>query len=152
MFYFITILTLNYRAVFNYYACKIGGFVIFFSSITAIFLVTAISFERYYMFRSPLEYSKLKFKTTFNIIISCVLSAFIIASLPIVGWSHYGYNPNLFTCNVEWNEPSLNVRSYIVFIVVTVYISPLYLIIFTSIKAFKSVIFFQANFKIFEFF
>jgi len=139
MLYFITILTLNYRVVFNYYACKIAGFVIFLSSISSIFFVTAISFERYYMFRSPFEYSKLKFKSTFKIIISCVLAAFIIASLPIVGWSHYKYNTNLLTCDVEWNEPSLNVRSFIVFIVVTLYISPLCLILFASIKAYKSV-------------
>ncbi len=100
------------------------------------------------MFNKPNEFRRLKFKTITKIICVCVFTAFFIAILPAIGWSYYANGSENLACNIEWSDPSLSVRSYIVFIVTVLFIFPLSLISITSVKSYNSVIDFDLNFKI----
>ncbi len=77
--------------------------------------------------------------TAVRMTVACVCAGFVVAILPCIGWSHYKFNNDTLSCNIEWIEPTLNVRSYIFFIVMVLYVIPLSLIVFASIKSYNKV-------------
>ena len=91
------------------------------------------------MIHQPMEFCKIKFKTTMMIVAGCFLMGFFVAVLPLLGWSYYSHEPSKASCSVEWQEFSLNVTSYNIFILAVVFFIPFTIIIFFNIKTFKMV-------------
>ena len=58
----------------------------------------------------------------------------------ITGWSYYSQEGSRTTCSVEWEDPSFNVQSYNVTILVTVYVIPLTLIVYFNMGIVLTVI------------
>ncbi len=125
-----------------------GGFLIFFYSSTSIYLITVISFERYLMITKPFTFKNLKMSLSIRIIFVCAFAAFVVTVLPCIGWSYYKFYTETYECNIEWTKPTANVRSYIGFIVLALFVVPLGLIIFTSTKSYRKVNIFTVYFQV----
>lgn len=114
--------------------CTVSGFVMYFIGCSSIYLLTAISFERWYVIVEPFKQRHFTIKTTLVIILSCCLFSLIWCVAPLLGWSHYSLELSLVTCSVEWHDKSWNVVSYNIFIFGFVYLIPLIILIYTNIK------------------
>ncbi|RNA01884.1 melanopsin, partial [Brachionus plicatilis] len=92
------------RWIFGRNGCIFAGFVMYAIGCTSLFLLTAISFERFYIIYKPLSIKKLDYRFSITIIAICALCGILWAALPIFGWSHYSLEGALTSCSVEWNE------------------------------------------------
>jgi hypothetical protein len=120
------------RWSFDRYGCIFSGFVMYFVGIASIYIMVAISIERYYITRNPLNMRELNSRIVYRIIYFCLLITFLWASLPLFGWSYYSLEGGLTSCSIEWNDRSLNVISYNVITFVAFYIVPLCIISYTN--------------------
>ena len=106
----------------------------YFVGCAGIYLMTAISIERYYVIYKPMSIKKITFKFKIMSIVVCLLLGLLWPVLPLFGWSHYTLEGGLTSCAVEWAERSFNVVSYNVTIWVGGFVLPLLVISFTSFK------------------
>jgi c-opsin len=101
---------------------------------TSIYLLTALSFERFYVIKSLLGLNRMKRKYHVIIIVGCILGGFFWSALPLLGWSHYSLEGIKTSCSVEWSERSLSVLSYNLTILITVFLIPFLLMVITNVK------------------
>lgn len=104
------------------------------TGVIQIYLMAAISFERYFLIHNPLRLKKLSKNIVLIIIIACFLMGIIWAALPNFGWSYYSLEGALTSCSVQWFERSFNVISFNITMFVFVFFIPLIVILFTNIK------------------
>ena len=98
-----------------------------------------ISYTRFRTVSDPLNYKpKSKIQTLIAILVSLFMGIFWSAA-PIFGWSHYSLEGALISCSVEWHKRTASVLSYNIVITVFVYILPLIVFTFTSIRIFVMV-------------
>ena len=95
-----------------------------------------ISYTRYIKIKNPLNCkANLKVQTFVAILISTFMGIFWSVT-PTLGWSYYSLEGALISCSVEWHERTVSVLSYKIVITIFVYLVPLIVFIFTSMKIF----------------
>ena len=104
----------------------------YFVGCSQIFIMTAISFERYYIIKNPLD--KINKKTMINVIIICLLFSLFWSIAPLLGWSHYSFEASLTGCCVEYKSRNINVISYNIAMFIFVFIIPFGFILESNIK------------------
>lgn len=115
--------------------CRLTGFLMYFIGCMHIFLMTAISFERYYIIQKPMHMKKFKSKLMIQIVVGCVLMSFFWSAMPLFGaWSHYSLEEGRVGCCVEYREKSLNVISYNVAMFVFVFTIPFGFILVSNLR------------------
>lgn len=112
----------------------------YFIGCSSIYMMVAISIERFYIIYKPLSIRNSNVKTNLLIVAGCLCMGLLWPSFPLVGWSHYSLEGAYTSCSVEWKDRSYNVRSYNLTIFGIVYAIPLVLIIFTNTKLIMMVI------------
>jgi hypothetical protein len=116
-------------------SCIFCGFVIYFVGCMQVYLMTAISYVRYYILKKQKNEKSISNIVLINsVIISLVLSLFWSVA-PIFGWSYYSLEDGFVSCSVEYNEKSLNVISYNIGMFIFVFILPFGITIYTNIKS-----------------
>ena len=111
-----------------------------------IYLMAAISFERFFIIYKPLSIKSISTKVILIVIAGCTFMGVLWAIFPYFGWSYYSLEGALTSCSVEWFERSFNVISYNVTMFFVVYIFPLVIIFYANIKLVMIVIF--LNYKL----
>lgn len=106
----------------------------YFVGCTQIYLMAAISFERYLVINNPFVTKCISYRMTWVIICLCCLLSLVWAGAPLIGWSYYSLEGALTSCSVEWKARTVNVISYNVTIFLCTFIIPLFIIVFTNIK------------------
>ena len=99
-----------------------------------IYLMAAISFERFFIIYKPLSIKSISTKVILIVIACCTFMGVLWAIFPYLGWSYYSLEGALTSCSVEWFERSFNVISYNVTMFFVVYIFPLVIIFYANIK------------------
>lgn len=122
------------RWVFREIGCILSGFIMYFVGCSSIYLMAAISFERFYINYKPLISKRYGTKVTKIVILSCVCLGLFWSLLPIFGWSKYSLEGTMTSCSVEWNERSFNVVSYNLAMFLFVFLIPLSVIITANVK------------------
>ena len=106
----------------------------FWIGCTSIYLMTAISFQRFYIIYNPFNQSQVRFRTNIIIVIACLLKGLVWSLFPVFGWSYYTLEGSYTSCGMDWREQSFNLNSFRIAIFAGVYLIPLVLIVFTSVK------------------
>lgn len=106
----------------------------FWIGCTSIYLMTAISFQRFYILYKPFNIRNISYKISLIIVFVCILYGLMWSLFPVFGWSYYTLEGSLTSCGVEWRKQNFNLNSFKIAIFVFVYLIPLIVIIFTSIK------------------
>jgi r-opsin len=122
----------------------------YFVACAQIYLMAAISFERYIIISNPYVVKCMSYKMSWLIICICCLLGVVWAGAPLIGWSYYSLEGALISCSVEWKERTANIISYNVTIFLFSFVIPLFIIAFTNIKilCIVSLFFILANLKI----
>ena len=108
----------------------------FWIGCTSIYLMTAISFQRFYIIYRPFNQSQVSFRTNIIIVFACLLKGLVWSLFPAIGLSsiHYTLEGSYTSCGIEWREQSFNLNLFKIAIFTGVYLIPLVLIVFTSVK------------------
>ncbi|CAF0955798.1 unnamed protein product [Brachionus calyciflorus] len=131
---FIILSNLNCKWIFGEFACVFSAYIMYFIGCTSIYLMAAISFERFYIIYKPLSIRNVNKKNNLVIIFLCSLNGLMWATFPLIGWSHYSLEGAMTSCAVEWKERSTNVSSYNITIFSVVYLIPFLLILISNTK------------------
>ena len=77
-----------------------------------VYIMSIISFERYYVLKNPSNMNKINKKTvSLAISVSLIFSLFW-ASMPLIGWSKYTLEDGCIGCSIEWKQRNMNIISY----------------------------------------
>lgn len=120
--------------IFDQWSCNFCGFVMYFVGCSGVYIVAAISIERYYIIYKPWLIENKTLKDKLRWITICLILAVIWPIFPLFGWSHYTLEGSLTSCTVEWTERSANVISYNFIMFICVFIIPFSAIGFTNLK------------------
>lgn len=112
--------------------CIISGFIMYTVGMTQIYMMTAISVQRFLIIYKPFLIRKMTYKVSFSMIALCIALGAFWAILPLLGWSHYSLEAGLTSCSVEWAERSYNVYTYNLAIFIIGFSVPVFLIIFCN--------------------
>ena len=122
------------RWIFDEIGCIIAGFIMYFAGCMGIFLMVAISLERLYVLRRPMNSGSLSPTAVTLTIIVCIALSLFWCVMPLFGWSHYSLEVAKTSCSVEWNERTFSVISYNIAMFVFVFIVPLAILIAADIS------------------
>lgn len=125
------------RWVFGRIGCYMSGFVMYTVGMMQIYLMTAISFERFYIIYKPMSIKDVNMKTTSIGVLCCFLAGVFWSIVPLFGWSYYTLEGCLTSCSVEWADRSFNVVSYNVCIFLFGFILPFGLIGYCNVQLLK---------------
>lgn len=109
--------------------CYVTAFIMYVVGCTSMYLMSAISIERYYVIHKPMNIKKVSYTAVNFVVFVCLGLGLFWSSAPIIGWSHYSFEGVKTSCAIEWNESSLNVLSYNMTILVFVFFIPLVCIV-----------------------
>ncbi|XP_076469691.1 pinopsin-like [Babylonia areolata] len=121
----------NGRWLYGRLGCIIEGFMVYFLGMTSLYLLCAISVDRYVVIAKPLLGAKINHKVAFVAILACWLGGFLWAFLPLVGWNEYVLEGAGISCSVVWESTNASYTSYIITIFFTCLVIPLGFIIFS---------------------
>ncbi len=127
------------RWIFEKIGCYISAYLMYLVGCIQIYIMTAISMERYYIVRNLKILTNKTSEQSIKVLIVCFFLGFMWPTFPLIGWSNYVLEDGLTSCSVNWKDQSLNVKSYNVAIFLFVYIIPITVISICSIMSVKSV-------------
>ncbi len=107
----------------------------YFTATSNVYLMAFISYERYYILKSPMNVKNLNLKKLSTGVFVSILLGLFWATMPLIGWSHYALEDSLISCSIEWKERTLNVISYNICIFILVFGIPFGVSIITNIKS-----------------
>lgn len=122
------------RWLWGYQGCILSGFVMYWIGCSSIYLLVALSIERFYIIYEPLTVRYLNRAFYVKSVVACLLLGLIWPLLPVFGWSHYSFEGFGTSCSVEWSERSMNVISYNITILICVFFIPLLILVYTNVK------------------
>ena len=134
--------TFAHRWTSGRFGCQMSATFMFFIGCTSVYLMTAISFERFYIMYKPLNIRKLNFKLANTVIGICLVIGLFWSLMPLLGWSYYIHEAGLISCAVEFKGTSWNVRSFIIAMFIFVFLLP-----FGTISISNIVLLFIVSFK-----
>ena len=115
-------------------ACQLNGFLMYFVGCMQTFLMAAISFERYYVIKTPILATKFKPKLMLKAVLGCVALSLFWSAMPLIGWSRYSFEESRTGCCIEYRDRSFNVISYNIAIFVFVFLLPFGFILVSNIR------------------
>lgn len=136
-FTFIIASSFSCSWVFGRMGCYVSGFIMYTVGMMQIYLMAAISFERFYIIYKPMAIKDINFKSTAIGVFVCFLLAFFWSFVPLIGWSYYTLEGSLISCSVEWADRSFNVASYNFSLFVFGFIFPMGLIVYCNYQLMK---------------
>ncbi len=133
------------RWPFGKIGCDLTATLMFFIGCTSVYMLVAISLQRYYIIRRPFNIRKITQKTTLIVIgISCALGL-TWSLLPLIGWSSFVLEGALTSCGPDFHSKTFNNLSFNITLFLTVFVIPFGTISVTSFKLYLKVM----NFEIF---
>ncbi|XP_076359801.1 rhodopsin-like [Tachypleus tridentatus] len=116
--------------IFGDAVCKIYGFGMSVVGMTAIGTLTATSIERYIIMSRPYNSSKMSPRRSCFIVICTWIYSLSLCLPPFFGWSRYVLEPPGISCSVDWMTETRNNKSYIIYLFITGFFLPVFVMIF----------------------
>lgn len=112
----------------------------YFIGCTSVFLICAISYERY----CRVKYTKTqedsnRIQSCFKIITICIFLGLLFSTMPLFGWSYYTFEGAGTSCSVAFTVRTFNVLSYNITIFIFVFFVPMGFILTINILLFSNV-------------
>lgn len=134
-------------AVANFYgsfvhgfgACVFQGFLMFFGSISSLFMFGAISLYRYFVITNTAASFDPSFRTAKITICSCYCLGLFWSAAPFTGWTSYEYEAIGTTCAVRLNTVDSWALSYNICLFIFCYLLPIAMMIISYSLIYRKV-------------
>ncbi|WAR13903.1 OPSX-like protein [Mya arenaria] len=130
---------LNGKWFMGEFLCKWQAFVVYFVGLSQMYLLMAVSVDRYVVITKPHLALRITKKVAIACMASCFGLAFFLALMPIIGWSSYGLEASGVFCGLRWEDHSARNTSYIAMIIFFCYFGPIGVMIFSYYHLFMAV-------------
>jgi hypothetical protein len=129
----------QFRWPFGEIGCELTSTLMFFIGCTSVYMLVAISFQRYYIIRRPLNIRKITKKTTLIVIGICCALGLTWSLLPLIGWGRFVLEGALTSCGPDFHSKTFNNLSFNITLFLTVFVIPFGAIAVTSFKLYIKV-------------
>ncbi|CAF0916452.1 unnamed protein product [Adineta steineri] len=105
------------RWLYGKYLCYYEGFIAYFVGMVGLYLLTALSLNRYWIIVTPNREEFVTFKTAYISVFLSILGGLFWAVPPILGWNDYTLEGARTSCSIRWQDRTVNVISYNILII-----------------------------------
>nr|BDI63177.1 xenopsin 1 [Peronia verruculata] len=119
--------------------CAVDAFVVYFLSCTSIYLLAAISMDRYIIIVKPIPALVVTQRAANFSIFLCFFFGFLWAVMPLFGWNEYSLEGIGIACSVTWNRKDALYNSFIVVLFIACFLMPLIVMCFSYISIYFTV-------------
>ncbi|CAF0986542.1 unnamed protein product [Adineta ricciae] len=127
------------RWLYGKYLCYYEGFLAYFVGMIGLYLLTALSLNRYWLIVAPTKSKNPNYRSSYTLIALAIIGSFFWAITPVFGWSHYTLEGVLTSCSIRWQDRTLNVISYNIMMFLFGYIIPLCILLYCNIKIYLQI-------------
>ena len=132
---FTLVSSITYTWIFSNTWCEINGMANSLFCVASILTLGAVSIDRYIAIIHPFRYSLwMTRKTAVALIVYVWLHSFMIAILPVLGWSNYAFLIVESICTVHWKGDV----AFTIFLFAVCFFLPLAVIMFAYYKIFQT--------------
>ncbi|XP_067671716.1 parapinopsin-like [Haliotis asinina] len=125
--------------VFGHVVCVLEGFMVYFLGLTSMYLLAAISVDRYIVISKPLLSYKITHRVAAFAIAVCWLLGFFWAALPLVGWNQYDLEGVGISCSIVWQSEDPVNFSYIIIIFILCFTFPVCIMTFCYVNVYMTI-------------
>ena len=127
------------------FMCYWEGFVVYTFGLASLYLLTAVSFDRYIVIAKPLKAAMISKRVAALSVAGCFMFGMLWSIPPFFGWGNYGLEaPGVF-CGLLWETPSAANQSYIFTIFLACFVFPMFVMIFSYFNVYMTVRFFYSS-------
>lgn len=127
------------KAIDNRPVCIADGFSVYFLGLSSMYLLAAISFDRYIVIAHPPASRHVTLQTASLAIGLCFLLGLVWSVMPLVGWNDYVHEGIGVACSVVWESGNPETSSFIFAIFVFCLVLPLCLMAYCYINLYRTV-------------
>ncbi|XP_060080415.1 visual pigment-like receptor peropsin [Ylistrum balloti] len=127
------------RWIWGHAGCVFEGFLVFFLGLTSLYLLCAISIDRYIVIAMPLNNALITKCRAICSVLACYGLGFFWATLPLLGWNSYQLEGLMTSCSVLWDTKKPADYSYNVVIFFTCFMLPVIIMSFCYYKVYRTV-------------
>ncbi|XP_069106399.1 rhodopsin, GQ-coupled-like [Argopecten irradians] len=131
--------SLEDRWVFGNIGCSLHGFTMTAFGLFQIFIVTAMSMEKYVIVVRNNWNSFVSITGTRCSIAACLLLGVAIGSCPILGWNSYKLEEQKISCSIDWSDKSKMALSYTYSILILGFVAPFSMMVFSYVSIFMEI-------------
>lgn len=119
--------------------CYWEGFVVYTFGLTEMYLLTAISIDRYIVIAKPLKSAMITKRVAALAVAACFGFGFFWSIFPFFGWSSYGLEAAGIYCGLLWEDKSLSTTTYVVTISIFCFFLPFGAMIYCYFQIYMTV-------------
>ncbi|CAF2701137.1 unnamed protein product [Rotaria sp. Silwood2] len=120
------------RWLYGKYLCYYEGFVTYFVGMVGLYLLTALSLNRYWKIVISTKEQYVTYRTAYISVALSVLGGLFWALPPVFGWNNYKLEGARTTCSICWQGRTINIISYNVLMFIFAYIIPLIIMVYCN--------------------
>ncbi|XP_029654227.1 G-protein coupled receptor 161-like [Octopus sinensis] len=136
---FVFVTTITQEWVFKGIWCQSTGFLMNLIFAASTLTLVVISIDRYCAVISPLHYNmRITTQRATMMIIGVWLLAIVASLPPLVGWNHFEYQPEKYSCTVLWRSPHYSDRTYTLFLSLICFVTPLMVMLWVYVVIFRA--------------
>lgn len=119
------------RWLWGWTGCVLHGFSVYFLGLSNLYILAAISVDRYIVIAKPLQASNINYRVVSLALFLCYFFGFFWSAVPFVGWSSYAFEGAGTACSVsyDYNDPSA--FSYNIAIFFNCYLIPIFIMVYS---------------------
>ena len=136
---FPTTAALNGKWFAGEFFCYWEGFVVYFFGLSALYLLTAVSVDRYIVIAKPLKAAFITKRVAILAVLGCFAGGLLWAIFPFFGWSSYGLEAPGIYCGLHYEDTSVSTMSYVVVIFFMCFLIPLAVMAYCYYQVFMTV-------------
>ncbi|XP_076074684.1 visual pigment-like receptor peropsin isoform X2 [Mytilus galloprovincialis] len=128
-----------HRWLWGWSGCVFHGFTVYILGLTNLYILTAISVDRYIIIAKPLQASKINHRVVGISVFLCYFFGFVWSFLPLVGWSEYVFEGAGTACGISYDYNSASAFSYNIAIFINCYWIPIFIMIYCYYYVFMTI-------------
>ncbi|GFN78316.1 melanopsin [Plakobranchus ocellatus] len=119
--------------------CDIDAFAVYFLGCTSLYLLAAISVDRYLVIVKPISDFVVTQRAANLAVAVCVTWGFLWALFPLLGWNEYIHEGIGVACSITWHKQDVKNKSYIICVFLFCFIFPFCVMLFCYLKIARTV-------------
>lgn len=136
-FVFVTTVTGDW--IFKEIWCQSTGFLMNVIFAASTLTLVVISIDRYCAVITPLHYNmRITMQRATLMIVGVWFLAIVAALPPLMGWNHFEYQPEKYSCTVLWRSPYYTDRTYTLFLSLICFVMPLLVMLWAYAVIFRA--------------
>ncbi|XP_070180762.1 pinopsin-like [Littorina saxatilis] len=122
----------------NHAICVFDGFTVYFLGLSSMYLLAAISVDRYVVIVRPMASTMVTQRVASLAIGVCFLMGLFWTMMPLLGWNHYVPEGIRVACSISWESGDSAAASYVFAIFVFCLLLPMTIMVFCYANIYRA--------------